>query len=444
MSVDLSVMGQTGLIKSRGILQEEPLKELKGNKWRKTLRQMIDNDPIIGAILYSIEMMSRQVEWVFEPIDESNEALQTKEFVETVFEDMSISWDELLPEILDFVPWGWSYFEILWKQRQGVSNDPTKDSKFTDGRIGIRRIEVRAQESLSKWGFDPFGEVTGMYQLTSNVLKETFIPIDKSLLFRSSMRKNSPEGKSVLRRAYTSWYYKTNIQRIEGIGIERDLAGMPVAKVPARILRSDASSAERALATTIQEIVTRIKRDELEGIVWPLDYDETGRELYTLELLSSSGSRQFDTDKVISRYDRQIAMLVLADFIFLGHEKVGSYALASSKTSLFSMALGAYLDVIATIINERLIPKVLTLNSMNLELRPSLVHGDVETQDLNELGTFIEKLSRSGMPLFPNNELERYLLRSASLPETLASEAQEEMEIPPEEEEEEEDDNATP
>jgi hypothetical protein len=52
------------------------------------------------------------------------------------------------------------------------------------------------------------------------------------MLFRTKSRKGSPEGKSILRNAYRSWYFKRRIQEIEGIGIERDLAGFPTLTAP--------------------------------------------------------------------------------------------------------------------------------------------------------------------------------------------------------------------
>ena len=48
---------------------------------------------------------------------------------------------------------------------------------------------------------------------------------------------------------------------------------------------------------------------------------------YDLKLLSTGGRRQFDTNAIIARYDARIAMSCLADFILLGHDKVGTLAL---------------------------------------------------------------------------------------------------------------------
>jgi len=46
-----------------------------------------------------------------------------------------------------------------------------------------------------------------------------------------------------------------------------------------------------------------------------------------------------------------------------------------------------------------------------------LKHGDVETMNLEELGNFVQRLTASGARIFPNAEIENFLLRQAGLPE---------------------------
>jgi hypothetical protein len=47
--------------------------------------------------------------------------------------------------------------------------------------------------------------------------------------------KGNPEGQSMLRTAYRPWFFKKRLEEFEAIGVERDLAGLPVAKVPSRL-----------------------------------------------------------------------------------------------------------------------------------------------------------------------------------------------------------------
>lgn len=288
-------LGSIGLERYAGHVYEEFLTELRGARGRKVIRQMADNDATIGSLLFAVEMLARQVTWNIAPANDSPEAEAAAQFVrECLFEDMNATWPDTLSEILSFLPFGWSYFEIVYKVRGGQTAQAERASKFTDGRIGWRKWAIRSQESLDRWEFDDAGDVTGMTQRPAPTFLPVTVPIEKALLFRTTSRKGNPEGFSILRRAYVSWYYKTNVQRIEGIGIERDLAGLPVAYVPPEILSTAADANEQAILASIKEIVTNIRRDEQEGVVFPLSYDDAGKERYRLELLNTGGARQFD------------------------------------------------------------------------------------------------------------------------------------------------------
>lgn len=51
----------------------------------------------------------------------------------------------------------------------------------------------------------------------------------------------------------------------------------------------------------------------------------------------------------------------------LGQQAVGSFALADSKTQIFAMAIGTYLDVICEVFNNQGIPKLIDLNGEPLQ-----------------------------------------------------------------------------
>ena len=185
--------------------------------------------------------------------------------------------------------------------------------------------------------------------------------------------------------SYRDWYFKRRIQEIEGIGIERDLAGLPVLIAPDGVdIWSDECKAELAKA---EAIVRSIRRDEREGIVLGNGWQFT--------LTSTGGRRQFDTNQIIERYDTRMAMTVLADFVLLGHQNVGSFALSSDKTELFSVALGAFLDLICEVFNKQAIPRLIDINGEHfagITGYPTLIHGDIETQNLGELGQFVSQM----------------------------------------------------
>lgn len=410
---DFRALGLPGLSAFSGRIYEEWLPELSQTRGRKVFREMQDNDPVIGAILFSLEMLLRHVDWTIQPGTEDQAGTDAATFIDEALHDMENPWEDTLAEVMSFLPFGWSLHELVYKQRLGG-----QESKHDDGKIGWAGWPIRGQETLDHWEFDDNQRVRAMVQLAPPTYSFYTIPLDKALLFRTTVKKGNPEGRSILRNAYVPWYRKKHIEAIEGIGIERDLAGLPVAYVPPELLSSTASADDQAQFQAIKDIVQNIRRDEQEGIVWPLAYDENGNELYKLELLHSGGTRQFDTDAIITRYDSRIAMVVMADFLTLGHEKTGSRALASSKQLLFNTAIEAWLSMICAVVNEVAIPRLLRLNGMNAESAPTLQHGDIERRDLADLGTFMFNLAQAGIQLdsSPNGALARYLLTQADLP----------------------------
>jgi hypothetical protein len=413
-------IGSSGLHQYGGEIQQDFLRQLRGKQAYANYREMADNDPVVGAMLHSIEMLIRAVDWTVEPSDPDDErSIAEAEFVSSCLGDMSDSWADTLAAIMGFLVYGYSYHEIVYKRRQGYTKDPRTRSKYTDGRIGWRKLPTRSQETIDRWNLDDNGGIRGAYQNDPNSRKKgvVYLPIEKALLFRTTSKLNNPQGRSILRNAFIPWYYKRRIQEIEAIGIERDLAGLPVALVPPQLLSNAATAEERAALDAIKQIVRNVKRDEQEGIVFPLAYDpETGNLAYDLKLLSTGGRRQFDTDAIVGRYDQRIAMTVLADFLLLGHENVGSQALSVSKVDLFVRSLDAYLSEIAEVFNQHGIPRLMRLNGVDEALSPTLTWSTPKSVDLGALGSFITSLAQAGAPLFPDESLEGYLRGVAGLP----------------------------
>lgn len=391
-------IGISGLERYSGYVHDEFLAELRNEKGIKTYEQMSNNDPVIGAILFAIRMLIRQVSWAVVYPDD-----KIRMFVEECLADMEETWTEIITEIISFLEFGWSWHEIVYKRRK-------------DGRIGWQKIAGRAQTSWEEWKFAENGDILAMVQRAAPDFKERVVPLSKSLLFRTSCAKNNPEGKSILRTAYRPWYFKKHIEQIQGVGIERDLAGLPVAFVPPEILDQNASADIKAILSEIKKIVVNIRRDEQEGVIFPAAYDENGNRTYDLKLLSTGGVRQFNTKEIMEYYDQRIAMTVLADFVLLGHGRTGSFALSQSKTKMFTYAISSFVDHIASRFNKKAIPDLLNLNGIFLDKYPELQASEVEDVNLNELGMFINRLSGAGLEIFPDDNLENDLRRKANLP----------------------------
>lgn len=420
-------MGGTGLKRSAGVIDEEFMPALRGTKGVAVFREMSLNDYTVGSLLFTIEMLLRQIDWTVTGDDTSPEQSEAVQFVEECMDDMSHSWNDMIAEILSMLTYGWAWHEIVYKKRVGPwETDPKKRSKFTDGRIGWRKMPIRAQETLFRWIFDVDGGIKGLVQIPPPDYTQRTLSIEKGLLFRTGIHKGNPEGRSILRNAYRPWYFKKRLEEFEAIGVERDLAGLPFAKIPSRLMDPNASPAEKQMYAAFKKLVANVRRDEHEGVVIPSDVDaESKAPKYDFQLLASGGSRTFDTNALIGRYELAILSTVLADFLKLGHEGQGSYAMHVDKTGIFRAALNTIATAIADVFNRYAIPRLFAANSWKLDKLPKIEPSNVDPPNLAELGQFMTSMAGLGMTFFPDPDLEKYLRDTAHLP--ALSEEQEEM-----------------
>jgi hypothetical protein len=419
--VDVSPMdevGASGLRRWAGQIDEEFVPDLKGDQGRRKYREMAENHAVAGAALLVIEQYVAQVPVRVECTATDATSLAALELVETSLDDTSTTWTDTISDILTDMTYGWSMLETVYKRRLGPDReDGAERSKYSDGRIGWRKFAFRSQLSLDRWEFDEEdGSMSAMTQRPAPNYDIRTIPIEKALLFRARSQGGNPEGVSLLRRAYKSYHYQEKIQFIEAVGIDRDATGVPLMYVPQELFTAAAGSAGATILAECKKIVTRVRQDEQGGMVLPQAYDSNSNPAFKFELVASPGSRSLDAGKVIERYDQRIAMAMLADFILLGHEQVGSFALADSKTSVFALAVAGWVDSILGVFNRYAIPRLLRINGLAPDELPRMVRGDVETPDLAAIGGYITALAGAGMPLFPDDDLEAYLREAANLP----------------------------
>lgn len=411
-------LGATGLKRSGGYLDEEFLPQLRGRKAVQVYKEMSENDPLVGALIFTVDRLLRNVEWRVEPAGKSKEDKDAAKLVETCMDDMSHTWGDFISEVLSSLVYGWSWHEIVYKRRVSPwEKDPTKKSQFTDNMVGWRKMPIRAQETLLRWVFDESGDCIAMTQLAPPHYKTTVLPIDRSLLFRYRHHKGSPEGMSMLRNAYRPWYMKKRLEEFEAVGVERDLAGLPIVKVPAEFLRAAPGSDQAKTVEAFKRMVKSVRRDEQEGIVFPMAYDQdTKQPLYSFELMGGGGGRAFNTDGIIKRYEERILMTVLADFIMVGHQGTGSYSLHTDKTGIFRTSLNSISDSIADTLNRHAIPRLFLANGWKPANLPKIVPSDVDSPDISQLASFMQSMAGTGVTWFPDPTLENFIRDAARLP----------------------------
>ena len=405
------------------IRADEFLPELRGKRAIRKYREMRDNDSTIGAVMYATEQVLRDVDIKVMPANDTPAAKREAEFVESIFDDMDHTLDDHISEALSSLTFGFAWFEVVYKRRKGPNNRSDKSrSKFTDGRIGVRKIASRAPWTISKFDVDQkTGDVLGVHQEGAGFNNTSFIPTRKSLYYRTTAINNDPSGRSILRNAYTSYEYLNNLQSIEAIAVERELAGIPVARIPAEYLSTDATSAQAGFVGNLQQILRDVKFNEQGYIILPSDtYPDkdgspTSNRLVDVELMSSNGKRNIDIDPIVKRYQHDIARSVLSEFLMLGGGTTGSYALSKSKTDLFLRALESYIQAIVDVLNKQLVERLWELNGLNYDLMPTIVAGDVAPHDLREIAAFLRNLNGADINVSDHPEVIQDLMDIAEL-----------------------------
>jgi hypothetical protein len=419
--LELGVYGRntyTGEIRA-----DEFLYQLRGKKAIRKFMEMRENSSTVGAVMYATEQVLRDVDIKVVPADDSDQAKKEAEFVESVLDDMEHSLDDHISEALSFLTYGFAWFEVVYKRRGGDFNSPKKKSKYDDGRIGVRKLAIRAPWTVDRFEVDlQTGDVLGMRQDTTWGKPSVLIPTGKSLYYRTTTFNNDPSGRSILRNAYTAYTYLNNLQSIEAIAVERELHGVPIGRMPAEYLSANATDDQKAVRQDMERILRDLKLNEqgyallASDVYTDAEGKPTDHRMMDIELITSNGSRAVDIDPIIRRYQHDIARSIMAEFLMLGSSSTGSYALSKSKTDLFLRSMESYINTIVDVLNRQLIHKLWELNGLDYAVMPKLVAGDVAPHDLKELGSYLRNLNGAQIDLSDQPKIINALLDNAELP----------------------------
>lgn len=408
-------VGLIGMKYSSGYMQEEFLTELQWPAAGKVYQEMSSNDAVIGACLYLIETIIRKAHWHVAAASDDAGDIEAKDFLESCMYDMQDqSWDDFICDALSMLVYGFSFHEIVYKIRRGPQErDPKFKSNFSDGKIGWQEMPIRSQATMREWTYDEStGKITEFVQDPGQVglngeVKN--IPIEGNLLFRTKASRGNPEGWSLLRRAYRSWYFKRYIEELEGIGIERNLAGIPVLSPPPDVpLFDDKNQEMKTMLAWSQKLVNELRQDRNHGVVLPSTD-------WTLKLLGAEGSsKSIDTDTIIRRHESRMAMSMLSDIVIMGGDRTGSFALAETKQGLFTSSLQAIINSIAYTLNTKAVPRLFLANNWTLEKLPTITADDLKAPTMAEVALILRSLK---VDITKNKDLFNYLMNLIQAPQ---------------------------
>ena len=321
-------LGATGLRNLGGRIQEEYLTKLKS--WDQAVEIYLEmkDDITISTELDAVKLPLLAADFNVTPASESIPDLFAKEFLWQNLNTMHHqTWRSHAEDGLSAIDFGFNVSEIVLEKR-------------SDGRLWIRNLEPRGQETLERWEFDDHDTTLGFTQRDPDTGRSITIPLAKLVHTTFRGRKGNPQGKPLLRDLYRNWRFIKELENLEGIGIERNVGGMPVAELPEQPLSPEGLA-------DLQESLRNLRMDDEMYLIVPhgLTVDSY-----------ASNSPIGNIGPVIERKQKEMLMRVFAQFLALGMSNVGTQALVKGSQDFFSLGLIAVQQFLLETWNQQLVP----------------------------------------------------------------------------------------
>lgn len=399
----LDEQGFSGLNIFAGVTREESKKELQWPKSIETYKKMTEHVSI-NACLTLYENLISKVNWRIKPPSKATKADKTKAaFVQECLDDMDASFTQFIKDALSSNVYGFSIIEKVYRRRLKKNG-----SIYNDGKIGLKKLGHRNQETIQKFIFDEEGnEIIGVKQNLSSIglgrittkNLEIILPRSKFIHVTTGRNRGDPFGKSRLRDVYLAWRYLEVIQEIEASGVARDLVGLPVISIPAEYMSADASPDQKIIYENFKNIIRNIQQNSQSGIILPSQVDpETKTKLFSIDLLTQQGQgKNFDINKIKDYYQNQIFMGLFCDVLLLGSNGSGSFALGTIKNSLTGTAVESMLNNIVECFNRDVIRQLYELNGWDTSRCASLDYEGLTDIDLDSYSKFIQRAASVGL-----------------------------------------------
>lgn len=404
-------VGNTGLNLRgvRGKVEENISKLWKGKNKKDFISEMRLNDPYVNAWINAKNAIALKPDWVIQP--RNPEDSKSKEYADLIsnmlFNDMATTFNSFVLNSTTMAEYGFAISEIVLKKRQGKTDNPMTTSLYNDGLFGVAKLSPRWQNSITKWDIDNNGNIENVYQRSDDFgTTDIKIPYKKILHFVMNGYNGNPEGESVLRGTFASYYNKKNIERIQRETFERGFTGILDIQVPPRYMSKKYNTPEGVeMIRVIDAFLRNVKQGKEAGIIRPASKD------FNIELIQGKTGTGLDPDKMIDRYNTEIVMCLLSDS-FMGKSKVYQGASGEqTKTKIYKSFIGIILDEIKEQINKKLIPLLFNINNLDTEYMPYLDYGNLDDLDLQAVSWFIQSVAKNCGPLMtPTYELNNFLL----------------------------------
>ena len=395
--------------------------KLTGINWIREAEDMLQTDPVVRRSWHMLRQTLLSASWRFvpgvenDPVSETLASYANEAFGFDGFAgQMSISWEEQLSYLWEFVPFGYRYAEEIYKV------GPDSNGKV---RVWLDYFADREPSAHNQWLSQDGQHLDGVIQ---NTVGYTYtpepIPANKLLLLTLNRTGSNFEGIGMLRPVWWWWRTKQRVSNLMCVGLERWAIPTPKVKVDRSqaeqqgLTDSDLNAMIDDAADQAQAFLATEQSYLVESPVIQFDSYGMTPNLYSQGPLD-----------IIKECDNQISQAFLAQFANLGITDSGARSVGEVHLSVFRRAAINLCDIVASQISGQdrrgggTIGRLIRWNYGYIDPSklPRLTHTGLDTDDLAESLAMLPGLVQFGL-LTPDNELERAIrerLGAGDLPE---------------------------
>jgi len=408
------IYGDSGTTRYSGYFDTDENILWKDDTRAATVDLMRKTDAAVSAALKALKAPILGTQWEVFTYDDSPQGEKIRKDVEDQIFNMSRSWYDMIREALCFMEFGHYAFEKVWA--------------IENGKVVLKNLAARIPQSIERWQIK---NADGTYSrgIVQYIETDEFdnnqieIPLQKLFILTNDMEGDNMAGESILRAAYGNWKYKDMLARVSGIAADRFGVGIPLIKLP-----EESGKPEKEKGNEMGE---QMRASEGGYLTLPHGWDA--------EILEMKGSGVINAiESLMEFHNRMILTSMHVQFLGLGGENSGSYALSDDQSSFFLRLVDDKARYFATEFSNQVIKDIVDYNYGTQEWYPELRYSPIGEKDLKTQAETYKVLSEAGL-ITIDEELKKWVRPTFKLPELQDSQTgDEEIEVKKEEEEEEE------
>src|SRR5262252_3883273 len=385
---------------SQPVIIREIVPELASPYQRLVAYTRMQTDAAVDVSLRVLKTPVLGAEFYIEPYDDQPINQEIAEFIgSNLFEGMSAPFLNSLEDILHFFEDGYSILEKVYELREWSPKGKGRNTKqFTM----LKKLGIRPASTIGMITYDDNGGPTKVTQgavRADKSVENVDLDISKIMLFTFSRNGGDLTGRSVLRTAYSHWYYKTHLYKIDAIQKERNSLGVPAGTIGPAATNDD----KEALRTMLKNL----RSNEESFMILTPNVDVEFKEVLgnLVNVLESAGHN-----------NTMILLNVMAEFMALGLQGTsGARATGATQADLFMKSLRHIANYIADSYNMYLVPELVVWNYPTTQFPKVNVRNIGETRDLQMLGSALSNLFAQG-GLTPDIQTEDWIRAVFDMP----------------------------